>query len=402
MPQHSTLSYNQQGENTSRRNLGRNMWGACQSMGTEDEAYDLRVNSLAEVPQIGDTHKDAIITTVSVKLDSTESLNVSITASKNFNRINEYLGIDQRYRQWAIPAEGITKELHWSEYCIISDEERADLPAALFNNIFRATFIAVFTPTSDLGKVGAAAMEIMGEPNSRTYLPVTAGAFGDSLLFAAQTQDNYSAGKSSVWNNSRVEYVDKPYSVNGATTVQRFMLAKGLTQAERTESLGTGWALPAFAGADAPSDVCFDSYFEVNKDPAEQVNFNVQLHIAADIPALIIGELTTENNPLVKEGIRELKLWLLKKKISKFAQIITEEEGTEVETALLGVEYSDPPKLQILVPPGADGVGWAITDEAGRLYLAENDVSKFAQGPPIPGYPFSYRRMLIFNFSPER
>lgn len=387
MAQHSTLSYNQYNENVSRKALGRNMWGVCQAMGIETLTYTNRYAKLADCPKIGDTYEGGIVTTINLKIDSPESYMATIEVSKDFNRLNEYLGIDQRYRQWAIPKEGVNKELFWDEYCKITDELLGSQPTALDKH-FRTNFKLVFqgTPQADTQCCVCTITAAQGT----SALPLNAEAFGNSLKFSAKTADNYSAGKRAVIANNRKEYQETPYASDvGELSQCRIKLLKALPSGYSSDALP---ACPEYTG-DYP---LLNALYVLTKDSSEQINFTAQVHVVSEIPALIVGELLTENNPLIKPmATRAFKIWSLSKKISKFTQTITTAQGTLLDTvgSIATVDYVSYVRFRLEVSGLSTAtIGWAITDENGRLYFAENDVGKIVGGVRTLQFSFSHVR----------
>ena len=233
-------------------------------------------------------------------------------------------------------------------------------------------------------------------PGSAIAFPVIASAFGKSLKFRAQTEDNYSAGKRSEWKNNRREYLDTPYS-NSIGEIET-------TQLYFSNELPDEYFAALLPLTPSPSTNLFYAAINTYKSGAEQVNYSLQVHVVTDIPALVIGDQITENNPLIKTiSERQFKGWALTKKISKFTQVIDSNSALEAGdggfTITISVDATNK-RFSMTFKTYAGIInysGWAITDENGQLIIAENDVSKF--GSQVGDYR---SRTLHFNFNRTR
>ena len=131
-----------------------------------------------------------------------------------------------------------------------------------------------------------------------------------------------------------------------------------------------------------------DAQFYVDKSSAEQIAMTYQVHFVSDMPDIVIGGLIANNSPLVQDRTEELKyqLWGLTSPLDNMAVIVNSMSGTKIADITgsnresycraSAVEHDNMIffNLSLTLADKMSGnyIGWAITDENGRLYIARN------------------------------
>lgn len=380
--------FNQRAEINNAQAFGRNMKGTVDRMGVPVVEYFERVMSPDNVKKVGSAIEQNgelfIITTVEQEIYA-EVIYCTYGLSQNWSLISQYVRIDKKFRNWNIPAEILQRNLYDFDYALIGSNPIANtarLASAAYQyfediftcaqpsgytNINNAWFLYPFR-SGDVGAVTSAA----------------SFAVGPSLLFSGKTQDNLSAGKNRTQRASDYVCRDIYYCEEDGTMLNLHMImgAEILPASldtdsypqSRLDSVGT------LNYADTGSAVLNATYI-VKKDPAEQLNFAYQVHFVSSMDNIVIGPQMALTSPLVRQisGSKTFQVWGLTKRVPQHAVKVLSSWGTMLgeissdseNTFFSCVTESGNIKLTINAISG-NYTGWAITDENGNLYLAQN------------------------------
>lgn len=375
------------------------MWGKTQGLGVTTADYLVKYYNWHEIPKVGDVYGDMIVTNVNAEARAVHLCIAELKLSKDFNRISEYVNVNSKYRQWAIPGDGyVERILHYQDYLII-DEKYVEGSLSCTND-FRDKCCSVLTTPAQNYELNC--LSLYRSNSKGVVLSCQGIAVGNSLVFSARTQDNLSAGvqvegSGGDSQSKMVQYCNDDGTIENAKIVignQIVSYTQGLLQesAKTYKTLPESWRTPTDLYRNSHNEVeenYFLKNFVVKKDSAEQLSFVYQLHIVSNLKSIIIGPLLTENNPLIKNlPGRRFRFWSLKKKISKHCQIVSEQDGDMVDWNNFTRRIAKDWIITIKYDPGVE-IGWAITDDNGRLYLAENK-------------PFAGKREIYFCFRDER
>lgn len=380
----STMAYNQQAEYNDCRAIGRNMKNVVERLGAKEKQVVIQHRTFAETPHVGDIFDGYTVNKVTRKFKSRNNLETMFTASENESRLSEKISVNQKFRQWAIPADDIEKHLLRNEYCFIEEEKRINTSSA--KTAFMKRFANVFEKNKydSITEVDCAIVcgcDVSGNTDGyeKVLASVQSSAIADSLKFTFRMKDNYSAGL----KKDGDEIIDVPYA-GSRGEAPAFRIAWG-------SELASGYdanSLPLCPNGLALSYL--DGTFVTYKDASERLAMTYQMHVLSKLKNVIVGCKLTENNPLVREWEKEkaFRFWKLTKPLSRFALLLTDEGEEVLGMSMTATVLSGSIQLHI---SGIDtsGVGWAITDENGYLYIAENAMNESV-------------RDLYFNFSSER
>lgn len=199
----STLVYNQGANAIETRYYGEHLKGAVERLGNVEKTYTYKLAFLSQIPKVGTRFdKHYYISNVSYELFPTY-IKCTVGLSKNFNRKSQYVGINSQKRMWEISErQAQERQTVYPIYVVASETEQAndsniievlDHPASILFN----SSIQGLTTSVDLAVVRT--YDINGNPstgeNTWLYLPVIASAFGNSMTFTYNFEDNYSAGQ---------------------------------------------------------------------------------------------------------------------------------------------------------------------------------------------------------------
>ncbi|MCH5157520.1 MAG: hypothetical protein J1G02_06585, partial [Clostridiales bacterium] len=199
-----------------------------------------------------------------------------------------------------------------------------------------------------------------GVMENGVVLNCSAMGFGNSLVFSGKTKDNLSAGTQRVKSNDsdkKYQYckdvfycgedgkMDKLFVQIGAEMTGGSDAAINMypeVTALEIENEGHTVIMPINQPVGTVLFKDYD-YFNVQKDPAEQLNFTYQLHLVTHNPDLIIGAGWANNCPLVvdRPNAVTLKYWHLNRPLPKGMQTMSSGWGEPLKTSpITNIDYA--------------------------------------------------------------
>ena len=392
--------YNQRAEIVDAEMLGAEMDKTVNQLGVDYLKVVSIYRSLADVLPIGTVFKDGDESYMLVcnEYEATNRTNIQVTHtfSKNWAMLSSWLKQNKQYRNTRIPTDILARNLHYQDYFVISE---TDAVGAGLGEKGLLTIEAV----SRVGDVFSG-----GRPNENTevnnfaiYSPfisstnfrngavVSCDSFGvkKSIVLSAKMENNLTAGRRVDPDNDyycqEVLYTGTSgkFLPGGTARCIFGLLDSALDPNELPKS--------RFASElNLISEPVIDAQFYIDKSSAEQLTFTYQVHFVSDMPDIVIGGLIADNNPLVQDRTTELKyqLWGLTSPLDHMAVVVNSDNGTKIADITgenrssffgtsagqnnTGIRFLFAVFLEGKMP--GDYVGWAITDENGRLYIARN------------------------------
>ena len=395
---------NQRAEINSASALGKFMYNTAQKMGTEQITLVKFYTKIGDIPPLGCRVKHNgqhyILTANSLEMTNCVQVKVTHTLSKNWSNKSQYVSVDQKYRNYKIPADILWRNMHWEDYIeittdgVVENAEAGDLLMSVIDDSTtkRAIIPRIFIcdKTDDVTITSF----FLYRANRESYdwgvtVPCTTIGMANSMVFSASMKDNLSAGlRISEENNQYCEevfYCEK----NGKLDYARAVLSGGI-------NITDAGAYPqATLTRNTPTDKVFDEIFYISKDPGEALKFTYQCHWISDEGDIVIGSKLAENHPLVKKWAenRKFRFLALRKPLRQGEDKVRPEEHMDIliltdeqRKGYFGMQdlISDTQKAFKLMLVGAGlsllnnaGVkAWAITDENYNLYIGCNDKSK--------------------------
>ena len=329
-----TLIYNQGGNTIESEYFGQKMKGAIARIGNVIRRRTFICNKFVKVPKIGQTYSpDGVPEKISNVDCSYEKMyiKVTVTSVPNFNRLAEYTGVNSNYRLYDISEkQSVDRFVHYEESCVISNKkiENTGSPMITLGGLssYAATFRTsaqeenpsktdAFSMTSLAGRTEDDAET--GAHNNEIGLGCASFGFGNSLVFYANMQDNYGAGRQSsddYWQASTKKRTSK-----------QVQYGDGLGNISTAEiSFGVGFSgnanvMPFNYPADMHVDVNTEWFstggksFFISKDSREALHFAYQLHHQADNFDIVIGSgLSSANNLVSAKAKAMMFVWLMK------------------------------------------------------------------------------------------
>lgn len=359
------MASNQTTEVVDSKKLGNLAYNTAQRLGNEEVAFTANYTDIPSLPQCGMRYKDYIITNCKYMLTDMNNILVLMELSKDYIRVNEFIGIDRAYRQFAIPQDFveriIEKDLNicfsknatykgkYDDYYKIIGDIIRERPCPKVNNMYIHTEKLKSYDT----ETNIANLEKIVE----LALPCTKYLNGKSISFVSEMKDNLVAGRKRDGKlNADIYYADK----NGEVWSALFGLIKGEI-AINTDTF------PELGVNDCPlygfgNQIIF-------KDVKEKLKFIYNINFKDD--DITVGKHFASKFPLYNGSATGMfTVRILQKNITKNIEFLNDNNSY-----LLGVSEKhftyDKNKININNLP-LEGFGWALVGGYNQIMLMEN------------------------------
>ena len=384
-----TLIYNQGGNTIESEYFGQKMKGAIARIGNVIRRRTFICNKFVKVPRIGQTYSpDGVPEKISNVDCSYEKMyiKVTVTSVPNFNRLAEYTGVNSNYRLYDISEkQSVDRFVHYEESCVISNNKIENTGSPMItggDDGGLAAYMSMFTTdaeTDNNRKVTAAFFNSRagrteedaetGVTNNPITLACASFGFGNSLVFYANMQDNYGAGRQSsddYWQTSTKKRTSKQVQYGdglGNISTMDVTFGTGFTE---SDSMPFNYP-QGVPGSMTPSLRLLNSAshtFYISKDSREAIHFSYQLHHQADTFDIVIGNGLSKFNPLVSAKRKALRfIWLTQRPLDLInPQVSAYYQDPNFPTV---TEDADSSKRRFSIgamtnPTGRTVYGWAI------------------------------------------
>lgn len=457
-PYGAGLIYNQSANVIESRYYGENLKGAIARLGNVEISKTYNLARLTQIPKAGTLYNDDYyISAVAVEFLPTY-IKCTIGLSKDFNRLSKYIGISsvKRYSEVS-QGQALERSTLWREFIVVGDELEADTDGFtrdLMLEVIADTFTQSGTedgPYKPFSAVYAHGTSYSGGGLSgifgRVILPVISSAFGNSISFSWEYEDNYSAGAVSQYASAGSGdtyvsgYFQNSYQYTdyyGRIYYYHFDLMQDATAPTSADGQNTiGKALP---GRDGQSITYLPKYLStidsdegedgskpiiLRKDNREKLQCNVQLDFVTNRKGLIIGSALASYCPAVRgsDSKYAAKLYVFQESLNKFidhvegsldidfgsatAYDITVSAVSDGKFTVTAGNFAVSGKAWAICTPQTEGTPETVEDEEGDVYeqtpvsggdvlLAQNmDISA---GDAFPTIYFTKKRE-VFNKS---
>lgn len=410
-------------------NAGRASWASTQKLGNTYRQYLTTYSNLSQVPAINSViDDDYVLTTIKLQWLGDKVIKGLLQFDKNFNRLSEFLDLNQRYKTWDIEKGDYIRRLVVDEcYVVVANSNLGyvgNIDTNLATDEFKWALTAWFNPTKMwLGLSPSMAVAAVYHTGIGLFgkfgMMCNSSAFGKSLMFNVETYDNVSMSLSSnsVSTNARsavqAVYVD---DVGKAITMTLFF--RGMYDSWNNASYNDklNYALKYPKGV-INKDVNDIEFFNVDlleacgydKSAGEALSITRQYHIVGQ-DDFIVGFGMTERNALINKFVLDdfdftsgsnndnLKLYAVKGKINPMivnlfdtyssSDIRLDKELRTINDISVTLD-NGAVKVHIDAPgvePNSPYKSWAIVDKDGLVFIACNNI---------------HRQSIYFNFTKE-
>lgn len=202
LPLPRTVAYSQGANSVEARYYGENIKGAAQRIGNMEKYYTFILRYANNIPKAGQLWDDEYyIATVAVSVLQ-DHFEVTVGLSKHFNRISKYIGVSSYKRIYEVSEKMVQeRRVSWTDYAVISKNgDFENITTALVKTsaataIRRSFFLDGSDDISPISAVISQGFTKKGAPiQAAVLLPVVASGYGNTIHFAWEYQDNFSAG----------------------------------------------------------------------------------------------------------------------------------------------------------------------------------------------------------------
>lgn len=304
----SVLAYNQSANKVDTDYYGENLKGVVERLGNIEKTYTYITKLTEDVPEVGQLFdKDYWIAVVKEE-DYKNYRKYTLGLSKDFNRRNEYVGIDNNKR-YAEVDERITHErfVIYEDYLVISDDfdiEVDDFDKSIASTNMLKTLKQNMIATSEedwiyeniVTCIQATTYDKDMSPINKVVLPAIASHLGNSAFYQIEFQDNFGAG-------NKIDYMLTEHK--GTQTQAEYGDDYGRAEYLKVRGLYSPLQSPVdnYAHAvrygnvipntkDNISDVFFNTLSNpiiLEKDSAEKIICAYQIHCVTDRYDVVVG-----------------------------------------------------------------------------------------------------------------
>lgn len=402
-PNNNMLYYNQSANIVDSRNYGGRMKAELARIGNPTEIETYRLSALSQIPKAGMIKDGKYISQVNWEI-GTNYIKVSIYLVKNYNRLNEYIGINSMQRFYEVSEKQATQRTcNYSYFCTVGkgDTSGSSYLKLSYENVL-LSFLSGTATGDNNKKVAFALVQPLTEDGTDIQSPfaleVVGSGFGNSCALYFAFADNYSAGNQALYNAAArkvqraVPYGDEYGQLyNLDVTFMPTSTLKTLTYSDQV-STATATAfcdqLPSVEKDTFNTELGLMSFSTpaIDKNSGESLAVEVQIHFQANQDNIVIGSALAQYNPLVASEIPKIIYVALPYEIQPLQEIIPTADVTTYKVTTPTCSYN---KDYIRVPgvtntTGQTAQSWACVTSDGEIVFAVNQqLANGAQGQTV-------------------
>lgn len=381
------LIYNQSANLVDARAFGENLKGVIARLGNAEKSHTYMLTRLKQIPKAGMKFDDDYYISAVYTEDMASYYRCTVALTKDFNRISQFIGVpsEKRYSQVS-QTMAAERNVLYQEYLVIGDYVEPDSDSRIGRSML-LSFATVFSHSVAMNPVSCVVAwgESYGGQNLPVVLlPVVTCAFGNSVSFSWEYQDNYSAGPVSSWQVGGVDddgvtgYYQDDYRYTdyyGRMYYYNFDLRSSWTPFTEDNYLDIATSLPSASASFVP-----DGFFStaggmpylMRKDSREKLQVNVQINLVTNRKNMIIGSALASYCAAVRgmsatdAGVA--RLYILPEPLNKFTdhlesyitQKLADLPYSTVTVDISGVLNNNDGYFTITGTAAASGKAWAI------------------------------------------
>lgn len=331
--------YNQSENIIEARYYGENIKGAAMKLGNVSEERTYMLPNRSALPKCGEIIDGYTIAAVDSEM-LPNYVKCTVALSKDYNRINEYVGINSHKRVYEVSErEAYNRDILIHEYVVFSKANLESDANTMLRDPGKTLFMLRDTYKRDPKEI----TDVVAISGGRSInLPVISASFGNAMVFTWKYKDNYSAGQSSVYESAGAISgqwgVEVPYSdIYGRANLYEIYLFHGpfvslLPSSEQPKYPYLmpdidGLTLPDNLGEISPISTANSGEYILKKDSREKLNtVNYEIEFRTTETDLIIGSALASSNSLVARIEDNFYIYALKNPANKFKRAITIED----------------------------------------------------------------------------
>jgi hypothetical protein len=320
----TTLAYNQSSQKINARAMGEAMKGAVEKLGnpelTKTYLIPQDLSGYTTAIKAGQKFDDNYYISIIKREYYPEFIKMELGLSKNFNKLNEYVGVDKEIRFYEISEKQVVNtQILYEEFCVIGDElDNYDGNVAVSLNSTAKTLTGKQgEKISSVVAVGS----VDGVDLQKVILPVVTYPIGNAVLMTFGYEDNYSAGANINRGTSTFqEYV--PYTdIWGEVSNLDITYGQYVKNNEfrYDEVIEEGDALPNADNIDyGEFKTNMNLKVVINKESRAIPTFNYMLHFVTNRNDIVIGEGMAKYFYINGTDTYPINLYVFDNKIGKY------------------------------------------------------------------------------------
>lgn len=372
-----------------------NMKGKINQLGTSELILSHKVKNISQTFNIGDFTVDRFVITKKEVIVQRDHYIVNYELNKNFNKMSQFMGIDQEIRQYEIGESGrtIDRDLNYNEYIEVFADDSATLTPGTTTyqtpGLLLDTFDSSFAADKDLKYGLFTSPEVFAEGtqsplklNMPIYKISGGGAFGVYTDFETNVG---ASNRLEEGDGSFLGFADKrryvfpvPYGDElGRFDTMFLSFYNNVLSDESTLPLEFEYSndLPVFRKQEGTPII--EGEFFVKKDNRERIKFTLLYHLLPrNVNEVIIGEkLYTHNSLFIEEAntviLKKFTILGSNRRFTKRdfnSPVLGEDE--KITNPNITINKNN---MYIQIENSLEGVSsWALVDENNIPYLMVN------------------------------
>ena len=371
-----TIVYNQSANLIESRYLGENLKGVVARLGNVEKTYTYNIAFMSDIPKVGMRFDDNyIISSVSTKYLPTY-IQVTISLTKNFNRISSYIGVNSYKRMWEVSEkQSQLRDSVFTDYLVFSKGYPKETNQDILANVNLRTLLNEDKFDKPISAVNVNRFTKRGVKLTRDItLPVLASAMGNSMSFTFGFEDNYSAGQNATHqisldnNDIKVYSRYSDYISYGDYYGRFYYLGFQFLGGDISLVSATGNSLPSgkVGGKALTSEITqIENAIKYRKDNREIPQITYELQAVSKDEDLIIGSALTKNCSLVNLSPNTLHLVLLDTELNNINSNLREfwNFGTDQNPVKNNIVWNEPTTNILTISNSGDYLKLPSTDE---------------------------------------
>lgn len=410
----SNLDFNQYSNKINSFAYGENMKGTIAKLGNPEISKMYIFKNLSFIPQVGDLFNDDYYISV-VKLEFyKEFYKCEIALSKNFNKLNEYVGIKSQKRFYEISEkQSFDRYIIREDFCLIGTQKNSDNKSLITENGI-TKFISQFLYFEDANNKVIDVAKCTGfsplqDELETVLLPVNSLGIGNSIILNFHYDDNYSAGNTRIFkDNTELQYQTQYTDINGRIETLKIDFGVGHTGInnyesaiiegnklpktdENTSNVGNNILVP-----ETMTGPCFstnNNKLVIRKDNRENIFFTYQLNFVTTDKSFVLGTGLTRKSTFVTSESRKCKIVILPNKLNKFERFVDLTTAIEVMDQIENYTINGNNASIGGFTATTNGEAWAVVTNDGELVIGQN--LKIKNNDQIPSIEFTFTHKII-------
>lgn len=308
-----TVVYNQSDSLVELGYYGENIRGAVERLGNPEIILTAVYESYNDIPKVGKIIKygneDYYISSVSVEMTN-NFYTASLSLSKNFNRLSQYIGINSEKRISEISTtQSYDREIVLRCKLVLGQRPAGGYPdSPIYVPItgFRRMFVA----EDNIYPITQAKITRDGGLNE-VVLPAMATGYGTTTVFTASMKDNYSAGQTEEWIEAGgiKGFWGKDHRFGDFYGRARTISVAFANAVDQSKMFAFNSPISSAA---TPSDAITANNYLCRKDSRERLaTIAIAIEAQTTISGVTIGSGIAKTNAFVNGDMRTAKLYII-------------------------------------------------------------------------------------------